>query len=185
MQPSSRKLEGIVPKEYKKTFSLYQEEEPTKFNLSSSPNPGGNMGGTPAPANPNDTSTDMGLQQPAAQEGTDTPPAEDDKTKDQSSWVVKKLVGLLRYAGAMAVELRGAVPDEANEIVEGLQEQLEKIAASLDPFVTNKEAQEGEEENTEEPVQEPEQTEQPTEPEQPTQEKPVNPQQPKFQRKTR
>lgn len=146
-QTNSRILESIVPKEYKKTFSLYQEEEP-QFSLSSSPK-----------------KPEEGMEQPEAQAPlatspapADAPPVEDKPAgKDQSTWLVKKLVGLLRYAGAMAIEVRGAVPDEALEIIDKLQDELENIAASLDPFVTTKQAEEEPEEPEAAPEEETEQ----------------------------
>jgi len=145
-QTTSRKLESIVPKEHKNTFSLYQEEEPN-FSLSSSPKTGGAPADTAgAPAEPLAASPAL----------TDAPPAPEEgkpMTKDESTWLVKKLVGILRYAGAMAIEVRGAVPDEAFEIVDKLQDELEAIAASLEPFLANK--PEGEEEPAPEGEEEP------------------------------
>jgi hypothetical protein len=149
MIPTSRKLENIVPKEHRKTFSLYSEADDTQFNLSASPKKDAGNEGIPAE------------QEPMAASPVPEP-VEDKGTKDQSTWLVKKLVGLLRYAGAMAIEVRGAVPDEAFEIIDKLQDELENIAASLEPFVSSKPQEEIE---TEQPVEE--------EPSQETEEQPV------------
>lgn len=154
MIPTSRKLENIVPKEHRKTFSLYSEADDTQFNLSASPKKDADNEGIPAEQEPMAAS-------PAPE------PVEDKGAKDQSTWLVKKLVGLLRYAGAMAIEVRGAVPDEAFEIIDKLQDELENIAASLEPFVSSKPQEE-----TEQPVEE--------EPSQETEEQPVEPAAPKI-----
>jgi hypothetical protein len=158
MIPLSRKLESIVPKQYKKTFSLYHEDD-TQFSLSSSPKKaeGGMSAQDSAPA-AEATNDAPGVEQSIE-------PAKGDK--DKSSWLIKKLVGTLRYAGAMSTEMRGAVPDEAMEIIEKLESELEELAKSLDPFVTESHGDTEEEQSPEEPQQNAEQPEeQNTEPQQ-------------------
>ena len=144
MRTSSRILESIVPSEYKKTFSLYVEDEP-QFSLSTSPKK----------VDGGDQSQNMSMTPPAPDapvEPESVTTAEKPAKGDESSWLIKKLVGILRYGGAMSTQLKGGVPDEAAEIIDKIEKELEAIAASLEPFITNKEAKAPEgEENTEAP----------------------------------
>jgi len=98
-----------------------------------------------APAQPETTPA-----QPMTQ--GDQSPATATKTADEEPWEwnVKQLVGILRYAGAMASGLRGGTPEEGMEVIKKVMKDLLDIGDELKQYITEEPEEEGEEEMPEE-----------------------------------
>lgn len=122
----NRRIEGIVPKTDRKTFYL-PEAEDTQFNMAAAP-PVQQQGMEQPPME------EQPVQDETPEAGTDTE-TEGRETPDAASWPIKKLVGLLRYAGAMSTQVRGAIPQEAFEVITKIENDLEEILEQLKPYV--------------------------------------------------
>lgn len=130
IKPESTILNDIVPKELKKTFSLMEEKD-TKFTFQTSPK----KPEAEAPVDDEFGSEELDAPEEAEapiDEPDETPEAGDDES--ETKWLIKKLVGTLKYAGAMATAIRGAMPSEAHEIVEKLITDLEEMDSALKPY---------------------------------------------------
>jgi hypothetical protein len=146
MKTQHRILESIVPTQHKKVFGLkYLEEEP-KFNLAPSPK----KAEMPVNNEPDPLSVE-----PQTTTNTTPEPQDNKASAGESEWVIKKVVGMLRYAGSMSTQLRNSIPDEAYEIVDKLEKELEELAAQLEPYLLNAPEEDEETEETEEPMEEP------------------------------
>lgn len=147
---SSRILEDIVPKEFKSMFSLINEDEPT-FNFAASPK---KTNAAPEPGAAGQVDPNAPPPDAAQEAPQETPPAGESSDGDKGKWLVKKMVGTLRYAGAMATEMRGALPEEAMEILDKLEKELEELSTALAPFTDQEEEAPPEEEPAPEENQE-------------------------------
>lgn len=96
----------------------------------------------------------QGEQAPAT---ATTVPATTQTDDEPWEWNMKQLVGILRYAGAMASGLRGGTPKEGMEVIKKVMDDLLEIGDELKQYITE------EDEVEELPIETPEETEVPEE----------------------
>ena len=140
MKTNNRFLEGIVPSQYKTQFGLIAEDGPPAPDFKFKTPKTDDVTKDDATKQPEKEPIDSSKQDPAPT--TDKKPA---GTNDQSKWLMKKLVGTLKYAGAMATEVRGSHADDAgeiNDIVNKVIDDLKTISQSLEQYSTKNDQQE-------------------------------------------